>query len=163
MQLSRDQQLLGGKANTIRGVFRIFTMSTSTRGWCNNCFFLAKKMHFGAKLEVLRRGAMGCQALQCCKLSTSTSTSKLKHRLGNCREVGCEFRGLPLMGMDLSEVTLMWYDRPSPAATLQCSKYDVIQACWQLEPRIAVSSQKYGLTAYPAPQCSPSGKSPFRF
>ena len=96
----------GGKANTIRGVFRIFTMSTSTR-LCNNCSFSAKKMHFGAKLEVLRRGAMGCQALQCCKLSTSTSTSKLKHRLGNCREEGCEFRGLPLMGMDLSEVTLM--------------------------------------------------------
>ena len=34
---------------------------------------------------------------------------------------GCEFRGLALMGMDLSEVTLMWYDRPCPGATLQCS------------------------------------------
>ena len=30
-----------------------------------------------------------------------------EHRLGNCREEGCEFRGLPLMGMDLPEVTLM--------------------------------------------------------
>ena len=163
MQLSPTSSWWGQSKHNPRSFPHFHDVNVHQGAECNNCSFSAKRMHFGAKLEVLRRGAMGCQALQCCKLSTSTSTSKLKHRLGNCREEGCEFRGLPLMGMDLSEVTLMWYDRPSPAATLQCSKYDVIQACWQLEPRIAVSRQKYGLTAYPAPQCSPSGKSPFRF
>ena len=68
-------------------------------------------MHFGAKLEVLRRGAMGCQALQCCKLKHrhrhKHKHKQAEHRVGNCREGWCEFRGLPLMGMDLSEVTLM--------------------------------------------------------
>ena len=131
----------GGKANTIRGVFRIFTMSTSTRG-CNNCSFSAKKMHFGWEARGAQERSDGLGGLSC---------NAMWSEAGELQR-GCEFRGLALMGMDLSEVTLMWYDRPCPAATLQCRwKYDVIQGGW--EAGIAVSRQKYGRAPpRPSPQ-----------
>ena len=151
----------GGKANTIRAVFRIFTMSTSTRG-CNNCSFSAKKMHFGAKREVLRRGAMGvgCHAMQCCK-GTSLRIAE---------RGGCEFRRLALMGMDLSEVTLMWYDRPCPAATLQCkvelwcdTQGRLAAAAWHCRVKAKIWARPQHHHSLHARQCFPLGKSPFRF
>ena len=121
------------------------------QGSCNNCSFSAKKMHFGAKREVLRRGGMGCHALQ--------STSWWIAERG-----GCEFRGLALMGMDLSEVTLMWYDRPCPAATLQCTRqvWCDTQQLAAPAPHCRVKAKIWAHSLH-APQCFPSGKSPFRF
>ena len=56
--------LVGGKTNIIRRLLRICTMSTSTVGWCNNCSFSAKKMHFGALARCAqgRSDGLGCSS-----------------------------------------------------------------------------------------------------
>ena len=129
---------------------------------CNNCSFSAKKMHFGAKREVLRRGAMGvgCHAMQCCK-GTSLRIAE---------RGGCEFCRLALMGMDLSEVTLMWYDRPCPAATLQCkvelwcdTQGRLAAAAWHCRVKAKIWARPQHHHSLHARQCFPLGKSPFRF
>ena len=138
---TRSAGAAGGKANTIRGVFRIFTMSTSTRG-CNNCSFSAKKMHFGAKREVLRRGAMGCHAMQCWVL----------YKLANCREGG--WVRVPRVGSNgdgslRSDSNVIWPALPNwYSADLQCRSMMWYPAGCQLQPGIAVSRQKYRLTAH---------------
>ena len=63
----------GGKTNIIRRLLRICTMSTSTVGWCNNCSFSAKKMHFGALARCAqgRSDGLGCSTaavVRRCKL-----------------------------------------------------------------------------------------------
>ena len=135
--------LVGGKTNIIRRLLRICTMSTSTVGWCNNCSFSAKKMHFGALARCAqgRSDGLGCSSV-----------------VRRCKQ-GVWVPGLALMGMDLSEVTLMWYDRPCPV--LLCTAVEV----WcDMTAGIAVSSRKYGLGA-PSAAYTPHNASerPFRF
>ena len=133
--------LVGGKTNIIRRLLRICTMSTSTVGWCNNCSFSAKKMHFGAKRDVLRGGAMGWVAAQWWGAARSVSS-----RLGSNGD-----------GSLRSDSNVIW----PPCPVLLCTAVEV----WcDMTAGIAVSSRKYGLGA-PSAAYTPHNASerPFRF